>query len=137
MVRALFPGPPDRLSCHPLLGRWRSRTDGSLIRAAIADLCPGLADTPFTGKPAKGTVPPTFDWRRQYGDQIAGFFRDYIMDLGAKGRLFDVVSRAAAEKVLAPPHADRRTVWALATLACLYSGDYRHAREPVPLLPVT
>ncbi|HZB31909.1 MAG TPA: hypothetical protein VE465_17255, partial [Streptosporangiaceae bacterium] len=77
MVRALFPGRPDRLSCHPLLGRWRSRTDGSLIRAAIADLCPGLADTPFTGKPAKGTVPPTFDWRRQYGDQIAGFFRDY------------------------------------------------------------
>jgi hypothetical protein len=114
-----------------------SRTGGGLIRAAIADLCPGLAGVPFAGKPAKGAVPPAFDWRLQYGDRIAGFFRDYTLDLGAQGRLFDVISRAAAEKVLTPPHADRGTVWALATLACLYSGDYRHAREPVPFLPVT
>jgi asparagine synthase (glutamine-hydrolysing) len=114
-----------------------ARSDGSLIRAAFAELCPGLADVPFAGKPAKGAVPATFDWRRQYGDQISEFFRGYILDGGARGGLFEVVSRAAAEKVLTPPHADRATVWALATLACLYSGDYLDAREPVPLLPVT
>ena len=114
-----------------------SRTNGSLIRNAITELRPDLADIPFAGKPAKGSVPPTFDWRREYGTEIAEFFRDYTLDLGAKGGLFDVVSRAAAEKVLTPPHADRGTVWALATLACLYSGDYRDAREPVPRLPVT
>ena len=48
-----------------------------------------------------------------------------------------MVSRSAAEKVLTPPHADRASVWALATLACLLSGDYRNAREPAPLLSVT
>jgi asparagine synthase (glutamine-hydrolysing) len=114
-----------------------SRTNGSLIRNAIAELRPDLADVPFAGKPAKGSVPPTFDWRREYGTEIAEFFRDYTLDLGTKGGLFDVVSRAAAEKALTPPHADRGTVWVLATLACLYSGDYRDAREPVPRLPVT
>ena len=114
-----------------------SRTDGSLIRDAIAELRPDLAEVAFAGKPAKGSVPSAFDWRREYGAEIAGFFRDYTLDLGAKGGLFDVVSRPAAEKVLTPPHADRGTVWALATLACLYSGDYRNAREPVPLLSVT
>ena len=114
-----------------------SRTDGSLIRAAITELCPSLADVPFAGKPAKGTVPATFDWRRQYGPRIAEFFRSYTLDQGSPGGLFDVVSRDAAEEALAPPHADRGTVWALATLACLYSGDYRNARDPVPLLPVT
>ena len=36
-----------------------------------------------------------------------------------------------------PPHADRATVWALATAACLVSGDYRKARETAPQLPVT
>ena len=46
-----------------------------------------------------------------------------------------MVSRPAAEKLLRPPHADRATVWALATLACLLSGDYRNAREPPPSSP--
>jgi len=46
------------------------------------------------------------------------------------------VNRAAAEKALTPPHQDRATVWALATLACLLSGDYRHARDPAQPLPV-
>ena len=62
---------------------------------------------------------------------------DYVLDLGTSGGLFDVVSRSAAEKVLTPPHADGASVWALATLACLLSGDYRNAREPAPLLSVT
>ncbi len=47
------------------------------------------------------------------------------------------MSRHAAEKLLTPPHADRATVWALATAACLVSGDYRKAREPTHQLPVT
>ena len=56
---------------------------------------------------------------------------------GLTGGLFDVVSQPAAEKLLTPPHADRATVWALATAACLVSGDYRKAREPAPQLAVT
>lgn len=114
-----------------------SRTDGSLIRSAITELAPSLEDVPFAGKPAKGAVPATFDWRRQYGDEISEFFRSYILEQGASAGLFDVVSRPAAEKSLVTPHADRGTVWALATLACLYSGDYLKAREPVPRLPVS
>jgi hypothetical protein len=47
-----------------------------------------------------------------------------------------VVNRTAAEKLLTPPHPDRPTVWALATLACLLSGDYRNARDASPTLPV-
>ena len=48
-----------------------------------------------------------------------------------------MVSRPAAEKLLTPPQADRTSVWALATAACLVSGDYRKAREHHPQLPVT
>jgi hypothetical protein len=83
-----------------------------------------------------GAAHYSFDWRRQYGDTIASFLRGYILDLGASGGLFDVVSRPAAEKLLAP-QADRTSVWALASLACLLSGDYRHARETTPRLPVS
>lgn len=113
------------------------RAGGDLTRAVLAELSPALAGLPFAGKPARGEVPGTFDWRRQYGGQIAAFFRGYILDLGAAGGLFDVVSRPAAEKLLLPPHADRAAVWALATLACLLSGDYRNAREPADLLSVS
>ena len=48
-----------------------------------------------------------------------------------------MVNRSAAEKLLAQPHTDHATVWALATLACLLSGDYRHARSPAQLVSVT
>jgi hypothetical protein len=48
-----------------------------------------------------------------------------------------VVSQPAAEKLLTPPHTDRASVWALATAACLLSGDYRKAREKTHHLPVT
>jgi hypothetical protein len=116
------------------------RVSGALPEAVLRELCagtyPGLADIPYAGKPAKGTVPETFDWRRQYGDQLARFLRDYTLDNGTIGGLFEVVSRTAAEKALALPHADRGTVWALATMACLSSGDYRNAREDAPLLSV-
>jgi len=108
------------------------RVSGALSRRVLAGLCPPLADVPLAGK-----APASFDWRRQYGGEIASFLRDYVLDLGTSGGLFDVVSHSAADKALTPPHADRGTVWALATLACLLSGDYRNAREPAPPLSVT
>ena len=114
-----------------------TRTSGALSRAVLAELSPALTDVPLAGKPRAGTAPASFDWRRQYGAEIASFLRDYILDEGTTGGLFTVVDRAAAEKVLAPPHEDRASVWALATLACLLSGDYTNARDASPRLPVT
>ena len=111
-----------------------NRISGALSAAVLAELCPAIADVPLAGKPPAGAAP--FDWRRQYGDAIASLLRDYTIDHGGVGGLFDVVNRSAAEKLLAPPHPDRPTVWALATLACLLSGDYRNARDATPTLPV-
>jgi hypothetical protein len=113
------------------------RVSGQLSRAALTELCPALADVPLAGKAPAGATPASFDWRRQYGGEIASFLRDYTLDLGTSGGLFDVVSRSAAEKVLTPPHTDRATVWALATLACLVSGDHRNAREPAQPLSIS
>ena len=123
------------------------RVSGALSAAVLAELSPAIASVPLAGKPptpkgqppagaAMGAAHSSFDWRRQYGEAIASFLRGYILDLGPGGGLFDVVSRPAAEKLLTPPQADRATVWALATLACLLSGDYRHARASTPQLPV-
>ena len=111
------------------------RVSGALTAAVLAELSPELADVPLAGKPDPARAP--FDWRRQYGETVATFLRGYILDLGLTGGLFDVVSQPAAEKLLTPPHADRATVWALATAACLVSGDYRKAREPAAQLAVT
>ena len=113
-----------------------TRTSGELSRAVLAELCPPLTEIPLAGKAPASSGQASFDWRRQYGGEIATFLRDYALDQGASGGLFTVVNRAAAEKALTPPHQDRATVWALATLACLLSGDYRNAREPAQLLPV-
>jgi hypothetical protein len=112
------------------------RVSGALSAAVLAELSPALADVPLAGKPPAGTHSP-FDWRRQYGDAVTTFLRGYILDLGTTSSLFDVVSRPAAEQLLTPPHADRASVWALATAACLVSGDYKNAREPTHQLPVT
>ncbi|MGH3246622.1 MAG: hypothetical protein ACRDOI_10495 [Trebonia sp.] len=111
------------------------RVSGALSAAVLAELSPALADVPLAGKPDPARSP--FDWRRQYGDAITTFLRGYILDLGTTSALFDVVSRPAAEKLLTPPHADRDSAWALATVACLVSGDYRKARETTHQLPVT
>jgi hypothetical protein len=123
------------------------RISGALIEGVLTELCPALVDIPLAGKPpvpkaqpptgaAMGAAHASFDWRRQYGSAIATFMHDYILDLGAAHGLFDVVQRSAAEKALATPHADRVSVWALASMACLLSGDYRNAREATPQLPV-
>lgn len=111
------------------------RVSGALTAAVLAELSPALTEVPLAGKPASASAP--FDWRRQYGEPVTTFLRGYILDLGLTGGLFDVVSRPAAERLLTPPHADRGAVWALATAACLLSGDYRKAREPAPQLAVT
>jgi hypothetical protein len=112
------------------------RVSGALPAAVLRGLRADLADIPYAGKPARGALPSTFDWRRQYGGQVARFLRDYTMDLGSTSSLFDVISQAAAEQALALPHADRATVWALATMACLTSGDYRNARAEAPFISV-
>jgi len=112
------------------------RVSGALSAAVLAELSPALTDVPLAGKPPAGTQSP-FDWRRQYGDAITTFLRGYILDLGTTSGLFDVVSQPAAEKLLTPPHTDRASVWALATAACLFSADYRKAREKTHHLPVT
>jgi hypothetical protein len=114
----------------------RDRISGKLSADVLAELSPELVDIPLAGKPAAGAGPAPFDWRRQYGETISTFLRGYILDLGLTGGLFDVLSMQAVEKVLTPPHADRATVWALATAACLYSGDYRNARDKPSNLPV-
>jgi Asparagine synthase len=111
------------------------RVSGALTAAVLAELSPALADVPLAGKPDPARAP--FDWRRQYGETVATFLRGYILDLGLTGGLFDVLSQPAVEAQLAPPQADRGTVWALATAACLVSGDYRQAREKAPQLTVT
>jgi hypothetical protein len=119
------------------------RISGALSAAVLAELCPALVDVPLAGKPTAAKAPGAaaaqapFDWRRQYGEAIASLLRDYTLDLGAPAGLFAVVNRSAAERLLAPPHADPATVWALATLACLLSADYRHARNPAQLVSVS
>jgi Asparagine synthase len=116
------------------------RISGALSAAVLAELCPALVGVPLAGKPPKaaaGDGQAPFDWRRQYGETIGALLRDYTLDLGAGAGLFAVVNRSAAEKVLTAPHSDHATVWALATLACLLSGDYRHARNPAQLVSVS
>jgi len=112
------------------------RISGALSAAVLAELCPALVDVPLAGKPPAGAQAP-FDWRRQYGEGIGTLLRDYTLDLGTPAGLFDVVNRSAAEKVLTPLHGDPATVWALATLACLLAGDYRHARNPAQLVSIS
>jgi hypothetical protein len=122
------------------------RLDDRLVRGAIRALYPPLADLPLASDQwkcppavAPVTAPPAsapagggrarFDWRRSYGDEVAGFLRDYVLNTGTDGGLFTIVSRPAAEKLLRVPHADPVTVWALATLATLCSGDWLNARQ--------
>ena len=108
----------------------------------LAALCPDLLDLPLAGSGWKSgpRTPPVrpaatagpagaSDWRRAYGDQMARLLRDYALDLGAAGGMFDLVRRAAAERALRPPQPDSHAAWALATLAALLSGDWLNARE--------
>jgi Asparagine synthase len=125
------------------------RITDRLHRGVLERLCPELLDLPLAGSvwksgppippvrtaaaaaaaAATGTVAPTGgDWRRAYGDKMARLLRDYALDQGAAGGMFDLVRRTAAERALRPPQQDPQAAWALATLAALLSGDWLNAR---------
>jgi len=109
---------------------WKSGPRIPPVRAAVA----ATAGAPTAGAPADGAA-GTADWRQAYGDQMARLLRDYALDLGAAGGMFDIVRRAAAERVLAPPQPDTHAAWALATLAALLSGDWLNARGDSEVSP--
>src|SRR5580700_45559 len=117
------------------------RITDRLHRGVLEVLCPELLDLPLAGTGWKSgpRTPPVrataaaagatgADWRRAYGDQMARLLRDYALDLGAAGGMFEIVRRSAAERALAPPQPDAHAAWALATLAALLSGDWLNAR---------
>ena len=118
----------------------RDRITDRLHRGVLAALSPELLDLPLAGSgwksgpwtppvrpPAAGSAGAS-DWRRAYGDHMARLLREYALDLGAAGGMFDLVRRSAAEETLRPPQADSHAAWALATLAALLSGDWLNAR---------
>jgi len=125
------------------------RITDRLHRGVLAALCPELLDLPLAGSGWKSgpRTPPiraavtadaavgaadrdsTSDWRRAYGDQMARLLREYALDLGAAGGMFEIVRRSAAERALRSPQSDTHAAWALATLAALLSGDWLNARE--------
>ena len=118
----------------------RDRMTDRLARQVLAALSPQLLDIPLagggwkdgspspaTGAPRRASQP---DWRRDSGEEMARFLRDYTLDVGGAGGLFDVVRREAAGQVLRSPLADPQAAWALATLAALVSGDWLNARSP-------
>src|SRR5580700_8653620 len=117
------------------------RITDRLHRGMLEVLFPELLDLPLAGTGWKSgpRTPPVrataaaagatgADWRRAYGDQMARLLRDYALDLGAAGGMFEIVRRSAAERALAPPQPDAHAAWALATLAALLSGDWLNAR---------
>jgi hypothetical protein len=126
------------------------RITDRLHRGVLTATCPQLLDLPLAGSGwksgprtppirAAATAGPTgagaadadaaSDWRRAYGDQMARLLREYALDLGAAGGMFEIVRRSAAERALRPPQPDTHAAWALATLAALLSGDWLNARE--------
>jgi hypothetical protein len=120
----------------------RDRMSDRLHRDVLGLLCPELLGLPLAGTPWHGqprtaatvlTVPPgaaAADWRRDYGDAVAGFLRGYVLDHGETSPVFGIVRRCAAERLLRAPQADRQGAWALATLTALLSADWLNAREP-------
>jgi hypothetical protein len=130
----------------------RDRVTDRLHREVLAALCPDVLDLPLAGSGWKSgpktsglpTLPGSAagpgsaaapDWRRSFGGELARFLRDYTLDLGSAGGMFDIVRRQAAEAVLRSPQADPEAAWALATLAALLSGDWLNARGPSGPVP--
>jgi hypothetical protein len=123
--------------------RLTDRITDRLHRGVLTALCPDLLDLPLAGSGWKSGPPvapvrpaggvgsaAASDWRRAYGEQMARLLREYALDLGAAGGMFDLVRRPAAERALRPSQRDSHAAWALATLAALLSGDWLNAREP-------
>ena len=113
-----------------------------LHRDVLALLRPELADLPLAGSPWHGEprtpanvlrAPAAIgDWRRDYGEGMAKFLRGYVLDHGDASPMFGIVRRRAAERSLSSAQADAHTVWALATLTALLSGDWLNARGSDP-----
>jgi Asparagine synthase len=130
----------------------RDRVTDRLHLEVLAALCPDLLGLPLAGGgwksgpktpgwparpgPAGGAgsaaVP---DWRRNFGGEMPRILREYALDLGGAGGMFDIVRRQAAEAVLRSPQADPEAAWALATLAALLSGDWLNARGSAVAVP--
>ena len=139
LIQPLFADPVVRAARDVPL---RDRMSDRLHRDVLGVLCPELLGLPLAGTPWHGeprtaatvlTAPPgaaAADWRRDYGDAVAGFLRGYVLDHGEASPVFGIVRRSAAERLLRAPQADRHGAWALATLAALLSGDWLNAREP-------
>jgi hypothetical protein len=95
-----------------------------------------LAGTPWHGETRTAATVLTAapgaaaDWRRDYGDAVAGFLRGYVLDHGEASPVFGLIRRRAAERLLRAPQADRQGAWALATLIALLSGDWLNAHDP-------
>jgi hypothetical protein len=137
-IRALHPALADL----PLAAdHWKCPPDVPPVSAPAAS-GPAASGPAASGPGASGPGGgrrARFDWRRSYGDDVAAFLRDYVLSTGAGDGLFAIVSRPAAEKLLRVPQAEPATVWALATLATLCSGDWLNAREaagPTFAIPV-
>ena len=130
----------------------RDRVTDRLHRGVLAELGPDLLDLPLAGSGWKsGPTAPSLparpgsaagpapaaapDWRRNFAGELARILRDYALDLGAAGGMFEIVRRRAAEAVLCSPQADPEAAWALATLAALLSGDWLNARGPAGPVP--
>src|SRR5262249_38165725 len=71
-----------------------------------------LAGTGWHGEPRTAatvlTAPPgpaVADWRRDYGEAVAGFLRGYVLDHDEASPVFGIVPRPAAEHPLRPPPA--------------------------------
>jgi Asparagine synthase len=137
-IRALYPPladlplAADQWKCGPAVAPvtappGSAPTGSALAEPALAE--PALAEPALAEPALAGGRRARFDWRRSYGDEVATFLRDYVLGTGADGGLFAIVSRPAAEKLLRVPHTDPTTVWALATLATLCSGDWLNARQ--------
>ena len=117
------------------------RMSDRLHRDVLGLLCPELLAIPLAGVPWQDeprtpatvlTAPPgptVGDWRRDYGEAMAGFLRGYVLDHGAASPMFGIVRRPAVERLLRSPQADPHAVWALAALAALLSGDWLNARD--------
>jgi Asparagine synthase len=92
----------------------RDRMTDRLHRDVLGLLCPELLGLPLAGTPWHGqprtpatvlAVPPgaAADWRRDYGDVVAGFLRGYVLDHGETSPVFGVVRRSAAERLFRAP----------------------------------
>ncbi|MFZ0189550.1 MAG: asparagine synthase-related protein [Streptosporangiaceae bacterium] len=113
---------------------WKSGPRTPPVRATANDGAAGAAGAAAPAG-AAGAADAAADWRRAYGDRMARLLRDYALDLGAAGGMFEIVRRSAAERALAPPQPDSHAAWALATLAALLSGDWLNARGGTEVSP--